>query len=135
MISGAFLLEFAMHVITTAREAVCLCAQPIDPEFSKLIGRYAAVMEEFGHDLKVMVLVVEAGDSATLIHDVCGYPVIAEERFTFPVEVIARHRHWLEVVWITTDSGDGLVLLIDSENCRDAGLMAACDAALAEASR
>lgn len=101
-----------------------------DPELQAILEPYTAAMAEFGEGLPVQILIVEAGDTLAQVEQACGQRLVADSRFTLPVEAVTEHARWIEALWITSDDGAGLVLLIDKGG--DPSLLAACRAALAD---
>jgi hypothetical protein len=135
MTSGGFLLFkriSLMRLIRTLAEMADACSQPLDPELLEILGGYAAALEEFGDDLQADILIVQAGDTLVQAERTCGERLVVEGRFAFLAELIMRHDHWFDVVWIRSDSGDGLVLLIEIAAETDPQLLSACESALAE---
>lgn len=117
-----------MHLIRTSAELASLCQPPLDPELRTLLGAYAAALEEFGEDLSADIVIVEAGDTLTAIERAFGWRLVAEGRFAFPIELITEHAAWYDIVWITSDDGSGVVLLIEKGG--DTDLIEACRSAL-----
>jgi hypothetical protein len=96
-----------------------------------LLGGYAAALKEFGDDLQADVIIIEAGDTLDRVESAYGRRLVADGRFTFLVELITEHARWFDVVFIFSDNGDGLVLLIEQDAATDAHFLAACRHALA----
>jgi len=59
--------------------------------------------------------------------------LVNEGRLAFPVELITRHDHWYDIVWVKSDFGEGLVLLVQVTPMADHELLQACEHALAAA--
>lgn len=121
-----------MHLLRDAEEIAAACRLPLDPELLSLLNRYAAVLEEFGDDLQVAILIVEAGDTLAKTEQAYGERLVADGCFAFVVELIARHGRWFDVVRITCDDGSGLVLFVEIAANTDVELLTACEQALAE---
>lgn len=113
-----------MHLIRTLAEL------PPDPDLQTILEPYAAATEEFGDDLSIAILIASAGDTLADVEHAYGQRLVANSKFTFPVESISEHADWYEAVWVQSDDGSGLVLLINKAG--DASLVAACRTALVD---
>lgn len=122
-----------MRIIQSAAALQAACHDTADPELGALLDGYLDMFDEFGADIQVDIVVFERGDKLACAEQALGKRLVADSRFTFPVEAINRGEIWLSVVWIYSDDGAGLVLLVDGQGCADAGLLAACEMALTEA--
>lgn len=120
-----------MNIIRTSEAMARALDSPLDPELHELLGAYWASLEEFGAELLAEVVIVEAGDTLEQVEQAYGRRLVADRQFTFTVELITQHDHWFDVVWIISDDGFGLVLLIQIHPDTDARLLAACRHALA----
>ena len=119
-----------MQIIRTSAELASLCQPPLDPELQTIMTPYAAAFEEFGDGLSADVLIIEDHDTLADTQHAYGRELVREGHFTFPVELITEHANFFEVVWIISDSGQGLVLVIAKAG--DASLVEACRAALGD---
>ena len=122
-----------MLLIRTSGAIARALDSPLDPELHELLGAYWASLEEFGDELLAEVLIVEAGDTLEQVEQAYGRRLVADGVFSFTVERITAHEHWYDVIWIISDDGSGLVLLIEIHPETDAALLAACRHALANA--
>lgn len=122
-----------MHIIYSADAIASVRSQISDPALIALLDKYAAALEEFGDDLAATIIIAEAGDTLAFIEQAYGARLVAEGQFTFPVETIARHGAWYDVLWIQSDDGSGLVLLVEDGPDSDTQLMTAYEAALDQA--
>lgn len=122
-----------MYLIRTTDELAALRASPPHPDLPSLLQCYAGALAEFGDALHVRVLIVEASDTLASAGQAVDERLVDNRCLAFPVELITRHEHWFEVVWITSDDGSGIVLLVEIAAGADAELIAACETALAEA--
>ena len=119
-----------MHIIRTTSALQALCDQPLDPTLLELLGGYAAALEEFGDTMLATIAVVQAGDALVDIEEALACRLVAGGHFTFPVELITRHSSYFDIVWIQSDDGSGLVLLIEIATTTDSELLLACENAL-----
>ncbi|RYE62013.1 MAG: hypothetical protein EOO82_00575 [Oxalobacteraceae bacterium] len=122
-----------MHRIQSCTALVAACNRTPDPELGGILDGYVAALEEFGDEFQAEIIILERGDALAAAEHALARRLVAEGRFTFPVEVITRGEAWLSIVWVYSDDGAGIVLLIDIAGCTDARLIAACDVALTEA--
>lgn len=122
-----------MHLVRTPDELASLCKPSTDTDLQELLGGYVAALEEFEGRLQATMLVVYANDSLSSVEQACGDRLVADGAFTFPVEIITRHGTWFNVVWIMSDDGSGLVLMIEIADQTDTELLMACENALAAA--
>ncbi|QSR17178.1 hypothetical protein CA833_08260 [Novosphingobium sp. KA1] len=91
-----------------------------------------------GFDLEdlAMIAIVAPGDTLDSIEFDLGRSLIdSAETFIQPPEIIQRHTDWFEVAFILSDDGFGLVLFVPINSNTDAKLMAATEAAYAEATQ
>lgn len=121
-----------MYMIRTAEALSRLLHKPPDENVRHILERMKATFAEFGDEI-VDILILEPSDRLTDVEQAYGQRLVAEGRFTFPVELIQQHTGWIEVVWVISDNGQGLVLLIQGDPSIDPELLSACRHALAEA--
>jgi len=75
-------------------------------------------------------------DTLDSIEDELGRSLIdSAGAFIQPPEIIQKHQDWFELAFILSDDGFGLVLFVPLDSNTDATLMAATEAAFAEATR
>lgn len=81
-----------------------------------------------------MFAIVMPGDTSEEIEEHLGRSLIdSTGTFINPPEIIQRHTDWFELAFILSDDGFGLVLFVPIDSATDARLMAATEAAFAEA--
>lgn len=120
-----------MNIIRTSETMARALDSPLDPELHELLGTYWQALEEFGEELLAEVIIVEAGDTLEQVEQAYGKRLVADRVFAFTVELITQHEHYFDVVWVQSDFGEGLVLLIQNHPDTDSRLLAACQHALA----
>lgn len=121
-----------MHMIRTAEALSRLLHKPPDENIRPILDRLNDTYAEFGDEI-ADILILQAGDMLTDVERDYGQRLVAEGRFTFPVELIQQHTGWIEVLWVISDDGQGLVLMIQDDPRIDPELQSACQHALAEA--
>lgn len=121
-----------MHLFRTLDDLDSAHDRLLDPELITLLDGYAVALSEFDEPLADL-LVIEDSDTLAEAEQTCGLRLVTEGRLAFPVELITRHDHWFDIVWVQSDFGEGLVLLVQITPAADAVLLQACEHALAAA--
>lgn len=121
-----------MHIIRTAGALARALVSPIDPELKTLLVAQAerlAAYPEFAFEELAEIVVIEAGDAVDGVCSITGPSIVTDGAgaFTFAVELMVRHRRWIEATFILSDDGFGLVLLIEVAGNTDTALLALCD--------
>lgn len=123
-----------MNLIRTVEAMARALDSPLDPELKQLLRSHAerlAEYEDYALEELAEFLIVEAGDALPDVEQAYGTQLVMDGQFTFTVELITQHERWFDVVWIISDDGFGLVLLVQIDPGTDARLLAACRHALA----
>jgi len=121
-----------MHLFHSLTDLDSAHDRLLDPELITLLDGYATVLAEFDEPLADL-LVVEDTDTLAEAEQTYGIRLVVDGCLAFPVELITRHDHWFDIVWVKSDFGEGLVLLVQVTPMADAGLLQACEHALAAA--
>lgn len=121
-----------MHIIRTAEALARALDSPLDPELKTLLAAQAerlAAYPDFAFEELAEIIVIEAGDAVDGVCSITGPSVVTDgaAAFTFEVELMLRHRGWIEATFILSDDGFGLVLLIEVASKTDTALLALCD--------
>ena len=124
-----------MHYIRTAEAMARVLDTPLEPELQtilsehreRLAGYYGFSFEELAE-----FLIVERGDTLADSEDKYGRRLVEHDIFVMPVELAFRHSTWIEVIFILSDDGFGLVLLVETGEGTDPSLLSACKQALLE---
>ncbi|GLK43789.1 MULTISPECIES: hypothetical protein [Novosphingobium] len=83
-----------------------------------------------------MFAIIMPGDTLDSIEAELGRSLIdSAGTFIQPPEIVQKHSDWFEVAFILSDDGFGLVLFVPIDRGTDAKLMAATEAAFAEATQ
>jgi hypothetical protein len=118
-----------MQVIRTAEEMTHALASP-DPELKQLLQAHWERLQEFeDYTLEELAqfIIAEAGDTLDDIMTACGWSPVGDGTFDQPVELIEQHSGWIEAVFILSDDGFGLVLLVEVADETDPELLAICN--------
>ncbi|QDK33998.1 hypothetical protein [Sphingomonas sp. IC081] len=95
-----------------------------------------AEYDGFGLEDLAMFAIAMPGDTLDSINEEFGRSLIdSNGTFIQPPEIIQRHTDWFEIAFILSDDGFGLVLFVPIDSSTDARLMAATEAAFAEATQ
>jgi hypothetical protein len=121
-----------MHLFRTLDDLDAAHDRLLDPELITLLDGYAVALAEFDEPLADM-LVIEDTDTLAEAEQAYGSRLVNEGRLEFPVELITRRDHWYDIVWVKSDFGEGLVLLVQVTPAADVELLQACEHALAAA--
>ena len=124
-----------MHYIRTAEAMARVLDTPLEPELHKILtehrerlaGYYGFRFEELAE-----FLIVERGDTLADGEDTYGRRLVENDTFVMPVELAFRHTAWIEVIFILSDDGFGLVLLVETGEGADPSFLSACQQALLE---
>lgn len=118
-----------MLIIRTAEDMARVLNQPLDTTLNECLRSHRDTLDCYTdtpfEDLALFVI-VQAGDSLKEVEQACGYLLVAEGSFAFPVETITHLPGWYEVVWIISDDGYGLVLIVQDHADTDRDLLTAC---------
>lgn len=118
-----------MHIIRTAEDLARALDSPLDPELLTILRDHAdrlAGYADFAFEELAIILVIQAGERLTEAHPVS---VGAGGReFSHLPESVRFHARWIEVVFVLSDDGFGLILLVEQGENVDPDLIAACEA-------
>ena len=121
--------EPAMIVIRTAEEMARALGSPLDPQLKHCLQTHWDRLSEW-HDYELselaVFLIVETGDTLEQAEAAFGRPLVIDSTFAILPELIDRRGGWIEVTFILSDDGFGLVLLIKVGPAADERLLAAC---------
>lgn len=124
-----------MHYIRTAEAMARVLDTPLEPELhiiltghrERLAGYYGFRFEELAE-----FLIIERGDTLADAEDAYRRRLVENDTFVMMPELAFRHRRWIEVVFILSDDGFGLVLLVETGERTEPLIMSACNQALLE---
>ncbi|MBO9722988.1 MAG: hypothetical protein J7530_01300 [Novosphingobium sp.] len=126
-----------MFIIRTYEEMSDTMAILEGNEVHALLEAHLDRLAEYdGFDLEDLAVfaIVMPGDTLDRIEDDLGRSLIdSEGTFIQPPEIVQKHTNWFEIAFILSDDGFGLILLVPIDSNTDAKLMAATEAAFAEA--
>ena len=123
-----------MIVIRTAEEMARALDSPLEPPLKqRLQGHWDRLSEWEGYELNELALFLIAQPSDTLeqAEAAFGQPLIRDSTFCLLPEFIEQRDGWIEVTFILSDDGFGLILLVQGDPGADNELIAACHNAVA----
>lgn len=120
-----------MHIIRSAEALARALDSPLDPELLAILRGHAERLADYADiafEELAKMLVIEAGE---LLADAGEIQVGAGGgEFSHPPEFVRRHARWFEAVFILSDDGLGLVLIVEQGEGADPDLIAACESEL-----
>lgn len=119
-----------MIVIRTAEDLARALDSPLDLELHTVLQGHAERLAEWQdyplEDLALFV-VAQPGDTVEELELSAEGPLVTDAEFAFGPEFICRHGNWIEAVFVFSDDGYGLVLLVPIAKDTDPDLLAACN--------
>lgn len=119
-----------MIVIRTAEDMACVLATTPDTQMKELLTAHAERLADYDLEDVAEFVIVQPGDTLDAIEEACQLRLVEGDTFLSPVELITEHALWYEVVWILSDDGFGLVLLVNKAEGTEPQVLAACRTAL-----
>ena len=104
-----------MIVIRTTKELAHALASSLDTSVLVSLAAHRErllVYEDYALDDLVLFLIVRPGDALNSLNSATGAPLVQDGSFTFPAECIDRQGDWLEVLFVLSDDGFGVVLFV-----------------------
>lgn len=118
-----------MIIIRTAEEMTRALKAQLDPELNQVLNAHWERLTEYD-DLSLediaCFLIVQEGETLGQVEAAYGQPLLANGDFVWLPELIEQHGRWLEVTFILSDDGFGLVLLLEVGQLTDQDLLTAC---------
>lgn len=131
-----------MIVIRTAEEMARALASPPPADLACVLQEHVARLADCpGYTLADLALfvIVEPGDLLTEIVAACPLGLLkvgdGEAEFTLPAELGRIHAGWIELTFILSDDGFGLVLFVSKAAGTNSVLLTACESALRDMER
>ncbi|WP_144096735.1 hypothetical protein [Croceicoccus sediminis] len=124
-----------MHYIRTAEAMARALETPLEPELHKILAEHQerlAGYYGFSFEELAEFLIIGRGDTLADCEHTYGRQLIENGTFVMPTELSFRHSIWIEVIFILSDDGFGLVLLVETGEGTDPSLLSACTQALVE---
>jgi hypothetical protein len=121
-----------MRTIRTAEEFARAYAAPLDPELKAILQAHMDRLAEWLDDYTLQELaefiIFHEGDTLAEVEAALGRRLVGggAAAFAIPAEYVQQHSSWFEAVFILSDDGFGLVLLVEVGAATDAKLLAAC---------
>lgn len=117
-----------MIIIRKAEDLARALEAPLDPILHHRLEAQREYLADYPIEELALFLIAQPGDTLETITAACSYRLVESARFTIEAEAIDRHGNWLEVLWVLSDDGFGLVLFVPLESDTDPSLLAACQA-------
>ncbi|ARU16576.1 hypothetical protein [Croceicoccus marinus] len=124
-----------MHYIRTAEAMARVLDTQLEPKLHTILIEHQerlAAYYGFRFEELAEFLIVERGDTLAETEDSYSRRLVEHDAFIMPVELAIRHSRWIEVIFILSDDGFGLVLLVETGEGADPLLLSACQHALLE---
>lgn len=124
-----------MILIRTAEALARALDSPLDAVAKERLRFHAerlAEYDDFAFEELAMFAVVQPGDTLSSFADATGLQLFAGGQFRMPPECVEWHGAWAEAVFILSDDGFGLVLLVPLGEDTDANFVAAIQRHLGE---
>lgn len=117
-----------MIIIRTAEDLARALAAPPGPILHDRLEAYREYLADYPFEELALFLITQPGDTLEAITATCAYRLVEGDRFIIEAEAIDRHCNWLEVLFVLSDDGFGLVLFVPLDCNIDPSLLAACQA-------
>ncbi|QNE05995.1 hypothetical protein [Croceicoccus marinus] len=124
-----------MHYIRTAEAMARVLNSQLEPQLYTILTEHKerlAAYYDFPFEGLAEFLIVERVDTLAETENTYGRRLVENDTFVMPVELAFRHTNWIEVIFILSDDGFGLVLLVETGEGADPLLLSACQHALLE---
>ena len=124
-----------MIVIRTAEEMARALDSPLEPTLKhRLHGHWERLSEWEDYELSELAvfLIIQPGDTLEQAQAAFGQPLVRDSKFLFLPELAEQQSGWIEVTFILSDDGFGLILLVQADPGADNELIAACHNAVAD---
>lgn len=118
-----------MLVIRTAEEMESALSAPLDTTLKDRLAAQREYLLDYPdqayEELGVFV-VVQPGDHLIDLNNVTAFRLVEGDRFTIEAELVERYGNWLEVLFVLSDDGLGLVLFVPLQPVTDPMIVQAC---------
>ena len=126
-----------MHTIRTAEDLARALDSPLDTELSHILQTIAdrlAEYADFAFEQLAQIVIVDAGTTVEGVCSAAGLPLLSggQTAFALNPEIVVQHARYIELVFVLSDDGFGLILVIEIANNTNADLLALCELALQE---
>jgi|SRR6185369_18019104 len=117
-----------MLIIRTAEALAHALDSPLHPISRERLRLHAERLAEYDVPLEELALfaVVRSDDTLDDLEQQCALRLVADDYFAVTPELVEQEGPWVEVVFILSDNGFGLVLLVELAEATDPHLAAAC---------
>ncbi|MBB3858998.1 hypothetical protein GGQ88_000238 [Novosphingobium hassiacum] len=124
-----------MILIRTAEALARALDSPLDAVAKRRLRFHAerlAEYDDFAFEELAVFAVVQPGDALADIEVALGMQVLVERDFAMIPEIVERHWCWAEAIFILSDDGFGLVLLVPLCQDTDSALLTAIQSHIGE---
>lgn len=124
-----------MIVIRTAEDMARALDSPLDPALHIALQGHATRLAEWDLQDLAVLIIVQPSDTLDALESAYGERLVDDSIFLIVPELVSQHRDWIELVFILSDDGFGLVLFVSLERGADPMLATACRYALKQSSK
>jgi len=106
-------------------------SSPLDPLLHERLSAHRNHLldyPDFPFEELGLFLIVQPGDTLDTVATASPVRLAQESTFTFEPETIDHHGDWLEVLFVMSDDGFGIVLFVSLVVATDPDLLSACQA-------
>src|SRR5262249_28292192 len=122
--------EPRMIVIRTAEDMARALDSPLDPDLHTSLQGHSERLADWDLPELAIFIIAQPGDTLEDLELDFGDRLVEDAMFTKAPELVCEHRDWIELIFILSDDGFGLVLLAHLGSDTDPLLTAACRHAL-----
>ncbi|WFL76146.1 hypothetical protein P7228_09035 [Altererythrobacter arenosus] len=121
-----------MLVIRTAEELAYALDSPLETKLrTRLDARSKTLcdyLDEYALEELAIFIIAQPGDTLGDLNKVSPLRLVEGNRFVLEVETASQHDGWLELTFILSDDGSGLVLFVPTNPYPGADWRTACEA-------
>ena len=120
-----------MQIIRTAEEIANALASSLDPTLRERLAAHRDYLLDYpGFALEELgeFLIVQPDDTLESINAACSAHLVKDDDFAFDAEGLDVYGHWLELLFVVSDDGFGVVLFVPLAQEADPALLSACQA-------
>ena len=124
-----------MIVIRTAEAMARALDSPFEPTLKQRLQTHSdrlSKWEDYEFSELAVFLILQPGDTLEQAETAFKQPLVRDRKFCFLPELAEQQGGWIEVTFILSDDGFGLILLVPVDPATDRRLIAACNNAIAD---
>ncbi|QIG53787.1 hypothetical protein G6N82_06120 [Altererythrobacter sp. BO-6] len=119
-----------MIIIRTAEELARALASPHECTLRERLEAQRDYLADYLHDYTfeelALLVIVEPRDHLEDLNPASGVRLVRDGTFAFEVEIANRYCDWLELLFVISDDGFGVVLFVPITGDIDPAILAAC---------